>query len=215
MALELEAALIGFGGAILGVVAGGMLTARTAKWTVVQQQAGELAKLRLQHRFAQANEFYGPLQAIRTASSQVYRQLLAFLQADGRMPANPKDFALVDYLPGLMSDSVYGPLIGEIIKLGNETEALMRGKAGLVEGPWPESFSTYLAHIAVMRAASIGANPNSGQAGSLKQAYFPRELDDDIKRGADVVRADLERIQGIARRYLYRSLNVTEEDLAI
>lgn len=160
------------------------ITGKVAEKGVALTQAQKLLEFKNQ----QFSELYAPLLALIETSEAVYVRLVEVLPYD-----IPKEnFRLLDHLPSLCEHPVAGPLVNEVLSLGEQMKNLLTSKGGMVyKSPWPDSFKEYLAHYHVMVAASHGANPSPGKEGAQKH-YYPREFNKDVRDGHTSLLTDIQ-----------------------
>jgi hypothetical protein len=128
--------------------------------------------------------FLGPLNQLRSTSNVLYQALKS-------AQPHPEEFrALKAVLEGFQFDKNSKMLIQEIIDIGEETDELIAGKAGLIDEDISDILGKLQAHYRVLRLAYEGAL--KGEFDRFKDYVFPRELDEAVQRKMSNLKARLE-----------------------
>jgi hypothetical protein len=109
-------------------------------------------------------------------------------------------FRLLDFMPWLLKDRYCRALVDQIIRIGERKVEIISKYAGLaaVSGERPSPlFGAYLAHYSLLTTIR-GTPPNDAlEPESQKVGYYPRGLDDEVLRGYDKAREDINKWERI------------------
>ena len=169
----------------------------------------------LDHRIKQLELFFAPLHAHLQQSAGVYQKLKLQLLQDpvhyrevpATQPESPPtfeicvpnsqtwaDFRLLDRMPALKGDLQAGPLIKEIIRIGEAMTKIIaeHGAYAASENIPSEVFGRYLAHFAILKSIYEDPRTDAFRPGEHAYGYYPRELNNEVKKGYE---AALERLK--------------------
>jgi hypothetical protein len=151
-------------------------------------------------RLKQLELFIAPLHALLEQSRGVYEKLTTQLLEDKenyREVSDPEsgkklqvrwqnewyDWRMLDQMPPLKGNSLYGPLISEIIRIGEEMTALIAKYSAfsLDESAVSDVYGEYLAHFGILRSIYKDSRTEPYPPGQHKIGYYPRRLNDIVK----------------------------------
>ncbi len=200
--------------------------------TAKAQQQHELTRMEaattyanklLDLRLKQLELFVAPLHALLEQSRGLYEKLVTQLLEDKenyQEVTDPEvgkklqvrwhnewhDWRMLDQMPPLKGNPLYGPLIAEIIRIGKEMTVLIAKYSAfsLDDSAVSDVYGEYLAHFAVLQ--SIYKNPRTEPfaPGQHKIGYYPRRLN-------GIVKARYLKLQQELQPYLEASNTILEE----
>jgi hypothetical protein len=141
---------------------------------------------RIAYRERQLNELYGPL--------KVYRADCTALRAS--FPKSP--WRLVENISGTRRDAGLSTIVEAILQINRATEELLVSKAGLIDGAPPGSFSQFMHHSRLLRAAwEHGGElvPDGVEGTRVADVPYPVQFSEDVDASYERVRADLEQLR--------------------
>ena len=151
------------------------------------QKANEEKARNLQERL---DKFYGPLIQFRNQSRLLYK---AF---KGRQP-DPANFrTLTALLSGKNFDNNDKVLLDEIIKIGKDTETLIKQSSGLVDEDLQEILGKATTHYLVLRLAY--EKLLQGDVDQFQEYVFPNELDHAIKQKIESIKQELIALRAVS-----------------
>ncbi len=123
----------------------------------------------------------------------MYRSMSTALRES--LPAHP--WRLVANIATVREDPGLAIVVKLILEINEATEHLLINKAGLIDGPPPDSFKTFMHHSRLLRAAwEHGGELVPPEAGTrVQDVPYPDEFSDDIKASYSRVRAALDALQ--------------------
>jgi hypothetical protein len=199
------AAFIALAGSIVLLIANSVSSNNRA----ANQAAIEHASRLIERRRLQLDGFLGPLLALNKASFVLHNRLKELYGAAGGELTN---FRLLDHLPVPEPRPNWALLVDELLLVGDQSATLLRTSSGLVgEGEWPESFSDFLAHVSILRAAAAGANKQVGVAGSQAIGYYPRQYGEDLVTSYNQVKAELDALEKFAAEELNKRVKLPKK----
>ena len=186
-------------------------------------------------RLRQLEQFIAPLRALLKQSQGVTQKLQLQLAEDSenyqwvdvavegktlrglnvKVEGQSYDFRLLDRLPALKNDPGCGPLIAEIIRIGNQITDLISKNAGLALSELsepnrtipepadpgapaaepaptlPDTLGKYLAHFAILKRIYEDQRTEPYPPGKHKIGYYPRELNDLVETEYRLLLKDL------------------------
>jgi len=148
--------------------------------------ASEIMKFRLR----QIQEFYAPALLLIEESQIVYKKLLWTITKE-KPEFSLDDFRLLDHMY-LKDEKNLKPLIERILETGKKLTKLISAKSGLIEGGLTPTFIEYLAHFAILNAASEQELTQAQKDGWHEFVYYPRMLNREIHEGFKVILKHLE-----------------------
>lgn len=148
--------------------------------------ASEIVKFRLR----QIQELYAPAFLLIEESQIVYKKLLWTITKE-KPEFSLDDFRLLDHMY-LKDEQNLKPLIERILETGKKLTKLISAKSGLIEGGLTPTFIEYLAHFAILNAASEQELTQTQKDGWHEFVYYPRMLNREIHEGFKVILKHLE-----------------------
>ena len=183
--------------AFIGVLIGLHQVRMGARYNYVS----EVLKLRLR----QVREFYAPALLQIEQSRIVYEKLLWTI-ARTKPDFQLEGFRLLDHIHGFKNDKELKPLVTEVIETGKKLTNLISDKSGLIEGGLTSTFIEYLAHFAILNAASKQKLSDTEVEGSHQFGYYPRMLNREIREGFKVVLAHLDNYVAAGDKTIFKLL---------
>jgi len=147
-------------------------------------------------RVRQLNELYGPLRMLRATSKRL-RQSLPTTEGNGAQ------WRLVEHIPEARDDPAKRILVEAILSIDGAIEDLLINKAGLMEaGELPKSFEVFMHHSRLLQLAWGQGGRLTREPGlvDVTDVPFPDEIDDDIGRAIEGIRAALAKARAETER---------------
>lgn len=104
-----------------------------------------------------------------------------------------EDWRLMHHLAEAWANTGDRVIVDQIIEVNKGVEQLLISKAGLMESS-PDSFRLFMQHSRLLQLAWAheGAPPRPSGATTVEEVPFPRQLDADIDKAMETVRAALQ-----------------------